>query len=117
MIAVVDDDPDIRVMVALTLGQVGFRVVGFDDGQSALEQVRERPRLILLDYMMPRLNGPGFLRARGDHPLLAGVPVVLISAYPELAEGVHGLTVGILQKPIDLDVLVECVEYHCKHTS
>ena len=42
-----------------------------------------------------------------------GAPVVVISAYPELVEAVVDETVGVLHKPIDLEILVECVQYHC----
>lgn len=113
-VLVIDDDPDIRMMVSLVLEREGYRVIAADDGRSALALVSERPDLILLDYMMPGLSAPGFLAARREHPLLRDVPVVVISAYPELAEVVTAETVGIVHKPMDLDILVECVQYHCR---
>jgi DNA-binding response OmpR family regulator len=115
-VAVIDDDPDIRLTIAVALERAGFDVSTFEDGQSALDGVTHRPELILLDYMMPRLNAEGFLRARGGHPLLRDVPVVVISAYPELVELVVAETVGVLHKPLDLEILLECVAYHCRRS-
>jgi two-component system, OmpR family, response regulator ChvI len=112
-VAVIDDDPDIRLTIAVALECAGFDVTTYEDGQSALDGVTQRPELILLDYMMPRLNAEGFLRARLHHQLLRGVPVVVISAYPELVELVVAETVGVLHKPLDLEILLECVAYHC----
>jgi two-component system response regulator ChvI len=112
-VAVIDDDPDIRLTISVALERAGFQVTTFEDGQSALDGVTRRPELILLDYMMPRLNAEGFLRARTNHRLLQGVPVVVISAYPELVELVVAETVGVLHKPLDLEILLECVSYHC----
>lgn len=113
-ILVIDDDPDIRTMVSLVLQREGYIVDTFDDGRSALEGVTEPPNLILLDYMMPRLGAPGFLLARKDHPALRDAPVVVISAYPDLAEVVMSETVGVVHKPMDMEILVECVNYHCR---
>ena len=112
-IAVVDDDPDIRLTLSLALERAGFTVGTFDDGQSALDDATETPALILLDYMMPRLDAAGFLRGRHRNPHLENAPVVVISAYPDLVESVVAETVGVLHKPIDLEILLECVHYHC----
>jgi DNA-binding response OmpR family regulator len=104
-------------MVVMLLKREGFEVMAVDDGASALELVRERPDLILLDYMMPRLSAPGFLDARKHHPLLRDSRVVVISAYPELAEIVLAETVGVVHKPMDLEILLECVHYHCSRAA
>ena len=112
-IAVVDDDPDIRLTLSVVLERAGFQVQTFEDGQNALDAATAPPALILLDYMMPRLDAAGFLHARRRHQHLGAAPVVVISAYPELVESVVNETVGVLHKPIDLEILVECVQYHC----
>jgi DNA-binding response OmpR family regulator len=111
-VLVVDDDPDIRNVICMVLEKHGFRVTAFPDGQAAIDLARERPELILLDYMMPRLNADGFLAACTSHPMLRGVPIVVISAYPELADTVATRTVGVLHKPIEIEILLECVQYH-----
>jgi CheY-like chemotaxis protein len=111
-VAVVDDDPDIRLTVSLALQRAGFDVKTFDDGQSALDQLTEPPALILLDYMMPHLDAARFLEARRLHPIVKSAKVVVISAYPELVEAVVAETVGVLHK-LDLEILLDCVHYHC----
>jgi DNA-binding response OmpR family regulator len=116
-IAVIDDDQDIRTMVSWVLQRAGFTVEAFADGRCALDTATEAPDLILLDYMMPRLNAPEFLVARKEHSVLRDPPVVVISAYPELADTVVAETVGVVHKPIDLDILLECVRYHCRQTA
>lgn len=113
-VVVIDDDPDIRTVISLALEREGYEVLTYDDGQSALEALSQRPKLILLDYMMPRLNAAGFLWARNGYVTWRDVPVVVISAYPELVDTVVTQTVGVLYKPIDLDILIECVNYHCQ---
>ena len=55
-IAVVDDDPDIRLTLSVVLKGAGFEVQTFEDGQNALDAASAPPALILLDYMMPRLD-------------------------------------------------------------
>ena len=113
-IAVIDDDQDIRTMVAWVLRREGFTVEAFADGRCALDSATEPPDLILLDYMMPRLNASEFLVARKEHRVLRDPPVVVISAYPDLADTVVAETVGVVHKPIDLEILLECVRYHCR---
>jgi two-component system OmpR family response regulator len=115
-IAVIDDDQDIRTMVSWVLQREGFTVEAFADGRCALESATEAPDLILLDYMMPRLNAPEFLLARKEHSVLRDPPVVVISAYPELADTVVSEAVGVVHKPIDLEILLECVRYHCRES-
>jgi DNA-binding response OmpR family regulator len=116
-IAVIDDDQDIRTMVSWVLQREGFTVEAFADGRCALDSATQAPDLILLDYMMPRLNAPEFLVARREHRILRDPPVVVISAYPELADTVVAEAVGVVHKPIDLDILLECVRYHCRETA
>jgi DNA-binding response OmpR family regulator len=116
-IAVIDDDQDIRTMVSWVLQREGFTVEAFADGRCALDSATQPPDLILLDYMMPRLNAPEFLAARREHRVLRDPPVVVISAYPELADTVVAEAVGVVHKPIDLDILLECVRYHCRETA
>jgi CheY-like chemotaxis protein len=111
-VLVIDDDPDIRSAISLVLENHGYWVTTFSDGQAAIDFARERPELILLDYMMPRLNAAGFLSACESHPVLRGVPIVVISAHPELAETIASQTVGVLHKPIEIEILLECVHYH-----
>ena len=81
-ILVVDDDADLRETLELLLGDSGYGVTAVASGRAALDQLKggERPRLILLDLMMPEMNGWQFLeRARADS-ILGSIPVVVMTA-------------------------------------
>jgi CheY-like chemotaxis protein len=81
-ILAVDDEPEIIQLFEVTLRPLGFRIVSASDGDEALAQVEhERPALILLDLMMPRLSGFHVLSALNSDPRTATIPVVVISAY------------------------------------
>ena len=75
-ILVVDDDPDIRTSLAEILGDEGYRVAGARNGREALDYLRRRtrPSLILLDMMMPDMDGWLFRREQQKLPELASIP-------------------------------------------
>ncbi len=107
LVLVVDDDPDILEAICEVLEAEGYRVARARQGQEALERVaEERPGAILLDLMMPVMDGVAFaeaLRARtGGEP----IPIVVISAdgNPQRAVGVGAQ--GFLAKPFDIDTLL-----------
>jgi CheY-like chemotaxis protein len=109
---VVDDDEDIRVVLGTILGAQGYEVATAADGIEALEQIRRTPppSLILLDMMMPRLDGSGVVRALRPDPLLSHIPVVMISG--DHAIGQKAAQLGIsswLVKPIELEQLMSAV--------
>jgi CheY-like chemotaxis protein len=105
-VLLVDDEPDIRLMAGLSLERVGrWTVVQAASGQQAIERARaERPDVILLDVMMPDLDGPGtFLRLRQD-PDTADIPVIFMTAKAQRHEvqRLAGLgAAGIIPKPFD----------------
>jgi CheY-like chemotaxis protein len=81
-ILAVDDEPDIIQLFEVTLRPLGVRIVSARDGDEALTQVeKERPALILLDLMTPRLSGFHVLSQLNSNPETASIPVVVISAY------------------------------------
>jgi len=117
-ILLVDDDPDIRAAVRLALEIEGYTVAVAADGREAWTRLHAEPppRLILLDIMMPVMDGPEFLRLlRRDHELRA-VPVVLVTAFgaTSRAAALAGETQGCLAKPVDLDELIEVAAMHCR---
>ena len=80
-VLVIDDSPTILKVVQLVLTKAGFRVITAEDGeQGILRAKEERPSLILLDFVMPRMNGYQVCRALADDEGLKDVPVVLMSA-------------------------------------
>jgi CheY-like chemotaxis protein len=113
-ILVVDDEPAIREAVVELLASEGYRAHGLGGGQEALEWVRrERPALVLVDLVMPVMNGAELLgRLRAD-PALKGVPVVLMTAAtPARGEPATGAD-AVLRKPFELDELLDAVARHC----
>ena len=109
-ILVVDDDPEIRDFVKANLEREGFEIEVAGSGAEALELAGERPpALVLLDVMMPGMDGLTTLRhLRNDVPT-ANVPVVMLTAKPQAAERVKGLDLGAddyITKPFEIDELV-----------
>jgi len=109
-ILVVDDDPDILQFVQMNLELDGFRVDVADGGQSALDQAAERPPdLMLLDIMMPEIDGLTVLRRMRSDPPTASVPVIILTARSLAEDRVKGLDLGAddyITKPFDLEELV-----------
>jgi two-component system, chemotaxis family, chemotaxis protein CheY len=111
LILVVDDEPDIREVIAEAFILNGYRVRTARNGKIALEQARlNRPDLIVLDLMMPVMDGWEFLEAQRRNLQLASIPVVVVTA--ELDANVEGAAV-ILRKPFDLDTLLSTVARLC----
>ena len=112
-ILLVEDDPDVSEALAETLREEGYAVECAIDGIDALTYLRGggRPGLILLDLMMPRMNGAEFRQVQKKDPLLAHYPVVLLSADSRMREKAVALqTDGAIRKPIDLDELLAVIE-------
>lgn len=114
-ILVVDDDADIRHALGLALELEGYEVAFAANGREAWDwlQAGPPPRLILLDLMMPVMNGADFLRLLRDDARLAPLPVVLVSAFGSIAAAVSEAVQGQLRKPLDLDDLTGLVGRFC----
>ena len=111
-VLVVDDDETIRTTVAEALEFEGYAVACATNGAEALELVRQqRPQAIVLDLMMPVMDGWQFLEHCRADARCAGTPVLVISASRQLPRAAAGLGVkGCITKPFDLDVLLGAVE-------
>ncbi len=120
-VLIVEDDPDTREMLATLLTTQGFHTVAAEDGLEALHLLRtvrhrapDVPCLVLLDLKMPRLSGNEFRRAQLGDPVVAGVPIAVMSGATDAAERAHTLgAVATLTKPIDLDALLAVVKRYC----
>ena len=105
-VLIVDDEPDIRRIAKLGLSRVGgMEVVEATNGTEALARAREEhPDAVLLDVMMPVLDGPSTLARLREDPATAGIPVVFLTAKAIAAE-VERLkslgAAGVLTKPFD----------------
>jgi CheY-like chemotaxis protein len=116
-ILVIDDEAQIRFVISELLSDEGYTVVQAANGREALiylQNAQELPSLILLDMMMPILNGWEFLRVQQRNPLFAPIPVVVLSAFRALADSAAVLGVQeALAKPINFDRLVALVQRYC----
>jgi CheY-like chemotaxis protein len=107
LVLVVDDDPDILEAICDILAGEGYRVARARHGLEALAAMdRERPALVLLDLMMPVMDGLAFAQALRGRERDRGVPIVVISAdgNPQKAAAVGAR--GFLAKPFDIDALL-----------
>src|SRR5260370_16459728 len=115
-ILVVEDDAATRDAVALVLEDEGYSVTGVANGQEALLHLRQTapPNLILLDLMMPVMNGWEFRKQQTQDPALKSIPVLVISADRAVPQNAAALGAkDYLLKPIDLDKLLEAVQDCC----
>jgi CheY-like chemotaxis protein len=116
LILVVDDDRDIRDTLIETLEDYGYRAAGAANGVEALAVLRtseSRPCLILLDLMMPVMDGQGFREEQLKNPTWAEIPVVVISAYSDVEAKARTLSAEYMRKPLAIRPLIEVVRRHC----
>ncbi|WP_100637927.1 response regulator [Marinobacter salexigens] len=105
-IMMVEDEPDIRSVAELALEAIGgFELIACESGQQALEQIVDsRPQLIILDVMMPGMDGPETLKAIRSLPEYAETPAVFITAKVQSDEVRSYLALGaagVIPKPFD----------------
>ena len=115
-VLLVDDDVDIRQALAEVLADEGFTVHAAENGRVALDWLRNngsngsRPCVVLLDLMMPVMDGRSFLAARDADPSLSAIPVLVISAETGCRELAAWPSVrGVFPKPLALDGLLEAI--------
>jgi len=114
-ILLIEDDPSIQGAISLLLEREGFTVTCAGNGAEALRLLGagEPPALILLDMMMPIMNGLEFREAQQRDPRLAAIPVVVLSATPGAEESVDlPPPSAVIPKPFDIDQLLAVVEAH-----
>lgn len=108
-ILVVDDEPAIRDLIVAVLEDEGYRATGVGSGSHALELIKqERPALVLMDIMMPDMDGREALRRIRQIPEFARIPVVMMSA-AYAADHLHEEDTPFLPKPFDLEHLLQTV--------
>lgn len=118
-ILTIDDDEDIRSAISLRLEMEGFETVWAKNGRVALEYMinitdDELPDLIILDFMMPVMNGQQFCREKNKNPRFASIPVVMMTAggnLVNLMDKVDQEANGYMAKPMDEDTIINMVKY------
>jgi len=110
----VEDDPDLREMMAQLLTLEGYQAATVSNGREALAYLEDQdtPDLILLDLMMPVMDGWEFRRRQRADPDFSRVPVIVLSA---LDQGRAGSLdpAAFLKKPLDFDRLLQLVRSYC----
>jgi CheY-like chemotaxis protein len=112
-ILIVDDDIDIRELLAELLETRGFDVATAGNGREAIDLVRRMtnpPSVILLDLMMPIMDGYGFLEERKKDDTLASIPVAIITAGHGVDRDQLSSAAAIVRKPIDPMKLVNVID-------
>jgi two-component system phosphate regulon response regulator PhoB/two-component system alkaline phosphatase synthesis response regulator PhoP len=108
-IAIVDDDREIREMVAQYLTKDGFRTKGLGDAESLLSYIEgEMPDLIILDLMLPGMNGFEVCKKLREKDRTAAIPIIILSGKAESSDKVSGLDLGAddyVVKPFSMDEL------------
>ena len=109
---VVEDDIDTRELIEEVLREGGYRVIAAIHGRHALELLGKEPQvpsMIILDLMMPVMNGWEFLDARAGTEPLASIPVLVLSADPGRQLAAQRGVVAVIGKPFDLGRLMRLV--------
>lgn len=114
MIWCVEDDSSIRDIVIYTLLSTGFEAKGFEDGEKVWEALKtEKPELILLDVMLPQLNGIEVLKKIKESPTLCDIPIIMATAKGTEYDKVKGLDMGAddyLVKPFGMMEMVSRIK-------
>ena len=104
-VVLAEDDPAIQLVARLALKRAGFTVRVVGNGQEALDAIhQEPPDVVLLDWMMPELDGPETSRRLKADPATAAIPIVFLTAKSQEAEIKRGLSlgaIGYVTKPFD----------------
>ena len=110
-VLVVEDDLDVRSILVETLREEGYSVEGAEHGQRALEVLSGdwQPQIILLDIMMPVMDGFAFLEKKKRYEHLVSIPVVVVSATAE--PPIPG-AIAVLRKPVQWPQLMRAISQH-----
>ncbi len=119
-VLIVDDDVDIREILSQALREEGYHTASAPSVAEALTWLRgsRRPTMILLDLMMPGMDGWGFCAEQSRDPAIRDIPVVVLSADATVDARLRRLgAAGHLRKPVALDALLEMVREVCARDS
>jgi two-component system KDP operon response regulator KdpE len=115
-VLVIDDEPPIRKLLRMGLSTQGYRVIEAADGQAALDHMREKPDLIILDLGLPDMQGLELLRAMRTRD--EGVPIVVLSSRSDESAKVQALDIGAddyVTKPFGMDELLARIRAALRH--
>lgn len=115
-ILVVDDEEDLRDLMVEVLVSAGYTARGYGPIEGLTQALRMTPELIVLDVMMPEMDGPAFRSELERHAATAGIPLIIVTAWHEPEVWFSSLKpAGILPKPFEIKLLVEMVKTVLAH--
>jgi CheY-like chemotaxis protein len=116
-VLIVEDDGDVRESILEVLQDNAYTAIAVSNGAEALARLRSaapRPCLILLDLMMPVMDGYKFRTAQTSDPVLTTIPVVVLTAQGGAEKTAQDMqAAGFLKKPVKLEALLEVVQRYC----
>lgn len=116
-VLVVEDNQDLRESLVEVLETYGYEAVGARHGQEALDKLSTLdvpPCVIVLDLMMPVMDGQSFRQEQLRRPELAAIPVVVVSAYDKFPSDLQALgAAAYLKKPVRMNDLMRVVHHYC----
>lgn len=118
LVMIVEDDLDLRESIAEVLEDNEYRPLGVSNGKEAIERLRsepDKPCVILLDIMMPVMDGRQFRALQREDPELGTIPVVVMTAQVDHEEARRSLAAdAFLKKPVRIDALLDAVAQFCR---
>ncbi len=114
-VLIIDDDEAVRLALAAFIRCAGYQPVAVENGAAALEllaQLAVLPAVIILDLMMPEMDGASFRERQLADPRVAAIPVVIVSVLAGVADTSHLAAVACLPKAFDPDDLLAVIERH-----
>jgi DNA-binding response OmpR family regulator len=112
-VLIVEDEPNIVLSLEILLRRAGYETASTADGEAALELIRQtRPDVVLLDIMLPKLNGYEVCRVVKSDPTLSSIPVIMLTAKGQEVEILKGLELGAsayIAKPFGNAEVLEAV--------
>jgi len=119
-ILIVDDDPDIRDVLKLTLAEENYTILEAGDGEEALKVITSKPLdLVLLDYKIPKINGPDVVKKVRNDLLLRHLPIIMVTGKRELEDKVGGMDAGAddyITKPFEPKELLARIRMTLRRT-
>jgi CheY-like chemotaxis protein len=118
-VLVVEDDPTIREVLVEVLGEHGYEAIGAANGREALDALDgagHQPCVILLDLMMPVMDGRSFREQQLSRPELSGIPVIVLSAHLDHTVTTDLHAAAYLRKPVRLAEVLRSVRTYCDPT-
>jgi DNA-binding response OmpR family regulator len=113
-ILVIEDDPSVRTLLEKSLRAKGYDIVVAEDGLSGLTALEDgRPDLIIVDVMMPRLDGMTFVKAVKGNDRTRSIPIIFLTAKNDPRTMIEGINIGArfyVTKPFQMDELLSKVE-------